>query len=499
MTHPKVDEAKDKMHKAVVHLQDEFGAIRTGRAVARARREVEGRRVRQRDAARAARRHHGTRSARSSMISPYDKGTLKSIEKAIQASDLGVNPSNDGAVIRITFPELTGERRKDLVKVVKKLAEEARVAVRNVRRHIRQELERDSDISEDDVDAHREGAREAHPRRDRRDRHAARAQGKRAARGLNPARGRRVAGGLADGRGQPLPWLVVHEGEDSNPTAATPVEGVRIIGAEEAQAAANPDPDAPIDPTDTEPGDRRRNVGFPEEGPSWSATEVGDAPPAVDAAAPEPPTGEVPPLPHWTEPPTGAVPAIFTDDSAEHDKVDDDLEAWATITGNQTRFRAEGSDWADADYAADLSGEHEKLGALDEQGPVDEEAEFAEALAAAARRAARTRTRAKATPRTAPRQGDADGTPPGPAAARDLPTAIMTAAAIVVIALVCFQYATWTAVLAAVIIGIATAELCNTLQSRAMRPATLLALVGSVTLPLAAKHYGPGAFPRTSR
>ena len=79
---------------------------------------------------------------------------MKAIEKAIQASDLGVNPSNDGNVIRITFPELTGERRKELVKVVKKKAEEARVAVRNVRRHIRQDLEHrtDGEISDDEVD-----------------------------------------------------------------------------------------------------------------------------------------------------------------------------------------------------------------------------------------------------------------------------------------------------------------------------------------------------------
>ena len=75
------------------------------------------------------------------VISPYDKGALKSIEKAIQQTDLGVNPSNDGAIIRLTFPELTADRRKDLVKVVKARAEEGRVAVRNVRRHIRQELE----------------------------------------------------------------------------------------------------------------------------------------------------------------------------------------------------------------------------------------------------------------------------------------------------------------------------------------------------------------------
>jgi ribosome recycling factor len=93
--------------------------------------------------------------ARVLVISPYDKGALKAIEKAIQQSDLGVNPSNDGQIVRLTFPELTQERRKDLVKVVKGRAEEGRVAVRNVRRHARQELEaleHAGDMSRDELD-----------------------------------------------------------------------------------------------------------------------------------------------------------------------------------------------------------------------------------------------------------------------------------------------------------------------------------------------------------
>jgi ribosome recycling factor len=150
VTHPKVDEAKDRMHKAVVHLQDEFGAIRTGRAtpalVEKLKVDYYGSEVPLQQLAGIT-----VPEARVLMISPYDKGAVKAIEKSIQASDLGVNPSNDGTIIRVTFPELTGERRKSLVKVVKKLAEEARVAVRNVRRHIRQDLERDSEISEDEV------------------------------------------------------------------------------------------------------------------------------------------------------------------------------------------------------------------------------------------------------------------------------------------------------------------------------------------------------------
>ena len=89
------------------------------------------------------------------VISPYDKGAIKAIEKAIQSSDLGVTPSNDGTIIRLSFPELTTDRRKELVKVVKKQAEECKVAVRNVRRHIRQELEhqeKDGELSRDELD-----------------------------------------------------------------------------------------------------------------------------------------------------------------------------------------------------------------------------------------------------------------------------------------------------------------------------------------------------------
>jgi ribosome recycling factor len=154
VTHPKVDEARDKMHKAVVHLQDEFGAVRTGRAtpalVEKLRVDAYGSEMPLQQLA-----GFSVPEPRVLVISPYDKGTMKAIEKAIQASDLGVNPSNDGAVIRITFPELTAERRKDLVKVVKARAEDARVAVRNVRRHTRQELEhseKDGEISQDELD-----------------------------------------------------------------------------------------------------------------------------------------------------------------------------------------------------------------------------------------------------------------------------------------------------------------------------------------------------------
>ncbi len=152
--HPKVDDAKDKMRKAVVHMQEEFAGIRTGRAtpaiVEKLRVDYYGSEVPLQQLA-----SFSVPEPRVLVISAYDKSAIKSIEKAIQASDIGVTPSNDGAVIRLSFPELTADRRKQLVKVVKARAEDGRVAVRNVRRHARQELEhleKDGEISRDDLD-----------------------------------------------------------------------------------------------------------------------------------------------------------------------------------------------------------------------------------------------------------------------------------------------------------------------------------------------------------
>src|SRR3954451_644022 len=80
--------------------------------------------------------------ARMAVIAPCDKGSLAAIEKAIRDSDLGVNPTNDGSIIRVSFPQLTEERRKEFIKVARHKAEEARVSVRNVRRHAKDELDR---------------------------------------------------------------------------------------------------------------------------------------------------------------------------------------------------------------------------------------------------------------------------------------------------------------------------------------------------------------------
>jgi ribosome recycling factor len=148
-----VEDTHDKMRKAIDHLKSEFGAVRTGRAapslVEKLMVEAYGEELPLQQLAGVS-----VPEARLLVISPYDKSQVKAIEKAIQGSDLGVNPSNDGVVIRLSFPQLTEERRRELVKVVKHRAEEGRVAVRNVRRQARTDLEalkKDGEISEDDL------------------------------------------------------------------------------------------------------------------------------------------------------------------------------------------------------------------------------------------------------------------------------------------------------------------------------------------------------------
>jgi ribosome recycling factor len=147
-------ESKEKMAKAISHLQGEFGSIRTGRAspvfVEKLRVDYYGSEVPLQQLA-----GFSVPEPRLLVVSPYDKNSIKAIEKAIQASDLGITPSNDGAVIRLAFPQLTAERRKEMVKIVKHRAEEARVAVRNVRRSARHDLEafqKEGELSEDDLD-----------------------------------------------------------------------------------------------------------------------------------------------------------------------------------------------------------------------------------------------------------------------------------------------------------------------------------------------------------
>lgn len=147
-------ETQDKMDKAVAHTQTDFATVRTGRAspamVERLKVEYYGTEVPLQQLA-----GFSVPEARLLVVTPYDKSSIKAIERAIQLSDLGITPSNDGQVIRLVVPQLTGDRRKELVRMVKHKAEEGRVAVRNVRRAARHELEaleREGEISIDDLD-----------------------------------------------------------------------------------------------------------------------------------------------------------------------------------------------------------------------------------------------------------------------------------------------------------------------------------------------------------
>lgn len=149
-----VSECHEKMAKAIDHLKDEFGGVRTGRAssglVDKLRVDYYGSEVPLQQLA-----GFSVPEPRVLVISPYDKGAMKAIEKAIQSSDLGITPNNDGTVIRLVFPALTEDRRKDLVKVVKQRAEDAKVAVRNVRRGARHDLEaleKDGELSRDELE-----------------------------------------------------------------------------------------------------------------------------------------------------------------------------------------------------------------------------------------------------------------------------------------------------------------------------------------------------------
>ena len=141
-----------KMDKTLEILQEDFGAIRAGRANARVldRITVEYYGV---DTPVGQVGTISSPDARTLVIQPWDGSLLKKMEKAIQASDLGINPQNDGRVIRLVFPQLTEERRKELAKQVRKYGEDAKVAVRNVRRDAMdyiKKLKKDSEITEDD-------------------------------------------------------------------------------------------------------------------------------------------------------------------------------------------------------------------------------------------------------------------------------------------------------------------------------------------------------------
>ena len=146
-------EAEEKMEKAIVVARDELGGIRTGRATPNA-------------FARLLVDYYGAPTpipqlasvnipeARMAVIKPYDASQLGAIEKAIRNSDLGVNPTNDGTIIRVVFPQLTEERRREMVRVAHRKGEDAKVSIRSVRRHAKDALDklmRDGETGEDDV------------------------------------------------------------------------------------------------------------------------------------------------------------------------------------------------------------------------------------------------------------------------------------------------------------------------------------------------------------
>ncbi len=154
MTEDTLLDAIDKMEKAVEHVQSQFTTVRTGRAtpvlVEKLLVEYYGSHVPLQQLA-----GFQVPEARQLIVKPHDRGSMAAIERAIRDSDLGINPSNDGVVIRLNFPPLTEERRKEYVKVVKHMAEDGRIAVRNIRRDARKHLEaaeKAGEISADDLE-----------------------------------------------------------------------------------------------------------------------------------------------------------------------------------------------------------------------------------------------------------------------------------------------------------------------------------------------------------
>ncbi len=144
-------EAEHKMEMAADHVAGEFATVRTGRAnpqlLQRVIVEYYGTPTPLQQLASIA-----VPEPRLLVVQPFDKSTVSDIERAIQLADLGLNPTNDGTVLRIAFPPLTEERRMELIKVVKHMAEDGRVAVRNVRRHSKTEMEElHGEISDDDI------------------------------------------------------------------------------------------------------------------------------------------------------------------------------------------------------------------------------------------------------------------------------------------------------------------------------------------------------------
>ena len=152
MTDELLADAKERMSKAVDSTVTQFGSVRTGRAnphiLDRVMVDYYGAQTPIKQLATIS-----APEARLLTVTPYDKTAMKNLEKAIRDADLGLNPSNDGNVMRLSIPELTEERRRDLVKVARQIAEEGRIGIRNVRRdvmHDLRELKTEGDLGEDE-------------------------------------------------------------------------------------------------------------------------------------------------------------------------------------------------------------------------------------------------------------------------------------------------------------------------------------------------------------
>ena len=149
-----MQETRERMARAIEHVKSEFASVRTGRASSAL---IEHLMVDYYGADTPLKQlaNFSVPEPRLLVVSPFDKGAMAAIEKAIGNADLGLNPSNDGNVIRLTFPTLTEDRRKSFVKLVRTKAEEGKVALRGVRRHARQELEnleKEEGLSSDDIE-----------------------------------------------------------------------------------------------------------------------------------------------------------------------------------------------------------------------------------------------------------------------------------------------------------------------------------------------------------
>ena len=317
------DDTREKMGKAIDHVRHEMGNVRTGRASSAL---VEPLMVDYYGTPTPLRQLAGfsVPDAMLLVISPYDKGSLGAIEKAIMASDLGINPTNDGTVIRLAFPPLTEERRKELVKVVRHKAEEGEVAMRNLRRAGRHELEalqKDGDLGTDELERVEKDL-EKITHEQVADRPAALAQRARAAAGLrgddmSDDGSGRLRTSVDTGSGASA--IRVPRASTRNRRATTPGR-VRIIGAEPA-------------------GDTVREVTGPvaeehAELPHWNDTPTGQVPAVLDRS-----NGEEPPVapPTWREEETDweAQEEVF-----EPAMLSDDLPAVGALLGERRRRRA---------------------------------------------------------------------------------------------------------------------------------------------------------------